>query len=151
MSPVPRSQEHIRAAQILCDDIDRSSTSWRSDADTFYNITIQRLLDRIDILQKHVADDLAPMTTKAIDAADEVNRDVVADHTLEVQRLMGGIESMLRRRRKRFRWFRRGGWVLIEWMLVGIMWYVWFMVVVGNAAWACVRGVWRGGKWLFWL
>ena len=151
ISEVPRSQEHIRAAQILCDDIDRSTTSWRSQADVFYNSTIQSLLDRVDVLQKRVADELTPMTTKAIDDADEVNRELVANHTLEVQRLMGGIESMLRRRRKRFRWARRGGWVLIEWMLVGIMWYLWFVVMVGNAVMGFGRGLWRGGRWLLWL
>jgi hypothetical protein len=61
------------------------------------------------------------------------------------------MDKMIRRRRRRFRWLRRGGWVLVEWLLVGVMWYVWFMVVLTRVVMGVGKGVVRSFRWLFWL
>ncbi|TAQ90791.1 hypothetical protein B7494_g846 [Chlorociboria aeruginascens] len=121
IDPIPTSQQHILAAKIISNDIQLSSRMWQSSADTFCGTTVQNLLGRIDQLKSRVLDELTPMASKAADEADEVSKDIVTGQTLAVKRLTDSMDKMMRRRRRRFRWLRRGGWVLVEWALVGIM------------------------------
>jgi hypothetical protein len=86
-----------------------------------------------------------------VDEADDVSRELVDKQTLDVKGVTDKIDKMMRRRRRRFRWARRGGWVLVEWALVGVMWYVWFMVVLARVVMGVGRGVVGGVRWLFWL
>ncbi|KAE8449431.1 hypothetical protein EG329_008039 [Mollisiaceae sp. DMI_Dod_QoI] len=149
--PVPKSQEHRLAARILSEDVQLSSQMWRDSADMFVNDTVATLMERIASLQHRLVDNLTPMTRTAADEADEVSKDLVTSQTLKVKRISDTIDKMTRKRRRRFRWLRRGGWVLVEWALVGIMWYVWFMVVIARVVMGIGRGVIGGLRWLFWL
>lgn len=148
---VAKSQEHMLAAQIISNEIQLSSRVWQESADTFCNVTVAELLVSIGALQARVAENLTPLTRTAADEADEASKDLVAHQTLAVKRIREKIDRMTKNRRKRFRWLRRGGWVLLEWGLVGVMWYVWFVVVLLNILRAC----WRGGvgivRWLLFL
>jgi hypothetical protein len=149
--PVPKSQEHRLAARIISDDVQLSSRIWRDTADEFVNEKVATLIDNIASLQHRLVDNLTPMTRTAADEADEVSKDLVTSQTLKVKRISDTIDKMTRRRRRRFRWLRRGGWVLVEWALVGIMWYVWFMVMITRVFMGVGRGVVGGLRWLFWL
>jgi hypothetical protein len=148
---VPKSQEHRLAARILSDDIQLSAQMWHSSADTFCNSTVSSLVERISILQSRLVSNLTPMARDAADEADEVGRDLVTSQTLKVKRVTDKMDKMIRRRKRRFRWLRRGGWVLVEWLLVGVMWYVWFMVVLTRVVMGVGKGVVRSFRWLFWL
>jgi hypothetical protein len=149
--PVPKSQEHILAARILSNDIHLSSRLWQASADTFCNTTVENLLERVEGLQSRLSDSLTPMARRAGDEADEVSKDLVTSQTLAVKRLTDKMEQIMRRRRRKFRWLRRGGWVLVEWGLVGVMWYVWFMVMLARIVMGVVRGVVGSARWLLWL
>jgi hypothetical protein len=85
------------------------------------------------------------------DRAFEINEQIMSVHILEAQSLQRAIEIMMRRRRRRFRWVRRMGWVAVEWVLVGVMWWVWLVVVLVRGGWKVGRGVGRGVRWLVWL
>jgi len=148
---VPKSQEHRLAARIISDDIQLSSQMWHSSADTFCNTTVSDLLDRIESLRSRVGDSLAPLTRKAADEADEVSKDLVTSQTLQVKSIGDKIAKMMRRRRRKFRWLRRGGWVMVEWALVGVMWWLWFMVVLVRIVMGVGKGTVAGLRWLFWL
>ncbi|KAG9229922.1 hypothetical protein BJ875DRAFT_473599 [Amylocarpus encephaloides] len=151
IQPVPRSKQHMLAARILLNDVQLSSHIWQSSADTFVNTTVNDLLGSIRTLQVRLTDTLTPMTRQADDEADELSKDLVTNQTMQVKRITDKIDTMMRRRRRRFRWARRGGWVIVEWALVGVMWYVWFLVVIARMVAAVGGGVWGGLKWLFWL
>ena len=43
------------------------------------------------------------------------------------------------------------GWVLVEWALVGIMWYVWFLVVIARVFMGVAKGFVGSVRWLLWL
>jgi hypothetical protein len=148
VEPVPKSQQHILAARILADDIQLSSRMWHTAADTFTGATVSNLLERIDTLQGKLRDNLTPMTRKAADEADEVSKDLVTSQTLKVKRITDTMDRMMRQRRRRFRWLRRGGWVLVEWALVGVMWAVWFVVVFVRVVLGVGRGITGVGRWL---
>lgn len=148
---VPKSQEHRLAAKIISDDIQLSSQMWHTSADTFCNITVSDLLDKIESLRSRVGDSLTPLARKAADEADEVSKDLVTSQTLQVKSIGDKISKMMRRRSRKFRWLRRGGWVMVEWALVGVMWWVWFMVVLVRIVMGIGRGTVAGLRWLFWL
>lgn len=148
---VAKSQEHMLAAQIISNEIQLSSRVWQESADTFSNVTVADLLISIGSLQGRVTETLTPLTRVAADEADEASKDIVSHQTLVIKRISEKIDRMTKNRRKRFRWLRRGGWVLLEWSLVGVMWYVWFVVVLLNILRACWKGNVRIVRWLLFL
>ncbi|KAH8669647.1 hypothetical protein BGZ60DRAFT_407996 [Tricladium varicosporioides] len=151
LTPVPKSSQHMLAARIISDDIQLSSDIWHESTDSFQNVKMSNLLTNIDKLQNRLANNLTPLARKAADEADEVSKDLVTSQTLGVKRLVDKIDVMMRRRRARFRWLRRGGWVIVEWALVGVMWYVWFLVVLLRIVTGIGRGIVGSVRWLFWL
>jgi len=150
IEPVPKSQQHRLAARIISDDVQLSSQIWQDSADTFVNDTVNVLMNRIGSLQHRLVDNLTPLTRTAADEADEVSKDLVTSQMLKVKRIGDKIDKMTRTRRRRFRW-RRGGWVLVEWALVGIMWYVWFLVVIARVFMGVAKGFVGSVRWLLWL
>lgn len=151
LNPVPNSQQHIIAARILSSDIQLSSRMWQATADKFYNTTVSSLLERADLLHSKVADNLTPMVRSAADEADSVSRNILTSQSLQIKRIIDTMDNMMRRRRRRFRWLRRGGWVLVEWALVGVMWFAWFLVVLVRIVMGLGKGVVGSFRWLFWL
>ena len=45
----------------------------------------------------------------------------------------------------------QAGWLALEWALVGLMWYVWFIVTIFRMFLGIGRGVWGVARWLLWL
>jgi hypothetical protein len=153
LRPVPRYQTHILAAQIVSRDIQVSSQIWQETVSAFSNQTISCFLDRVEDLQDRIIgpNGLSEMTRMAEREADDVSQDLVTSKTLAVKELLERMATILRRRRRRFRWVRRAGWVLVEWVLVGVMWWVWLVVVLIGFVRGTVMGVVRGVRWLLWM
>jgi hypothetical protein len=153
LKPVPTDHAHVLAAQILSNDIQLSSRLWEESANNFSSQAVGSLLDRIDALQDRILGrgGLSEMTRKAADEADDVSRDLVTGQTLKVKVLVETMQNMMRRRRARFRWVRRGGWVMLEWILVGVMWWAWLVVVLLQIVRGIFGGVFSGVRWLLWL
>lgn len=149
--PVKAVELYPLAAQVLGGAIQRSGTSWQASAEAFSGTTVPRLRQRIGTVRTRVAVELTGLARQAADEADEVTRDLVAVQRLQVKRVEDSIEKMLRRRRRRFRWVRRAGWLTVEWLLVGFMWYVWFVVMLARVVLGIGRGVYTGVRWLLWL
>jgi len=151
VNPVQKSEQHLLAARIISDDIQLSSRMWQATADSFCNTTVQEIIGRVDHLHSIITDNLTPMVRTAGDEADEVSKDLVTSQTLQVKRIIDTMDKMMRRRRRRFRWLRRGGWVIVEWALVGVMWFVWFLVVFTRIAMGLGKAVVGSVRWLLWL
>ncbi|CAK7212585.1 hypothetical protein SBRCBS47491_001516 [Sporothrix bragantina] len=149
--PIKQVEIYPLAAQVLGSAIQRSGVSWQRSAETFANTTVPQLRQRIEGVRTRVAVELSDMARQAADEADEVTRDLMAVQRLQVKRVEDSIEKMLRRRRRRFRWVRRAGWLTVEWLLVGFMWYVWFVVMLARIVLGFGRGVYTGVRWLLWL
>ncbi len=45
----------------------------------------------------------------------------------------------------------RAGWLAVEWVLVGFMWYVWFVVMIARIFLGVGKGLLNGVRWLLWL
>lgn len=62
------------------------------------------------------------------------------------------LESFVKKRRKRgVRWGKRVGFLVLEWAVVGVMWWVWVVVVGIRAVRGVVRGGWRVVAWVLWI
>ncbi|RGP74792.1 hypothetical protein FLONG3_5903 [Fusarium longipes] len=148
---VPCSDHFRLASDTLGAAIQQSMEQWQTSADKFTAQTRPRLEERIWCVRSRIADELSGMTREASDQADETGKDLALGQLLKVKHVADLTEKMMRNRRRRFRWLRRGMWSFVEWVLVGFMWYVWFVVTIFRLFLGLGQGVWRGFRWLLWL
>lgn len=148
---IPQSELYLTASRVLSASIQTSGQKWQDSADNFVRKTTPALHSRIDALRAKVNNDLDAMAGEAANEADELSKDLVAVQRLRVRHVVDNIEKLLRRRRRRFRWVRRGGWLAVEWLLVGFMWYVWFIVMIARVILGIFKGIVGGARWLLWL
>ncbi|RYP09487.1 hypothetical protein DL764_001266 [Monosporascus ibericus] len=149
----PQTELFPQAARVLSLSIDRSTGQLRATAGEFASSTAPGLQRRGDALRARLAADLSELTRRCADDADDAGRDLLDMQRLKVKHLTDAMGGMLRRRRRRapFRWARRAGWLAVEYLLVGLMWWAWFVVVVARVIGAVGGGVAKGVRWLFWL
>lgn len=151
ISRVPRSQGHMLAARILVEDIEVSAQRLQNAEEQFLNASIDKLHGQLRVLDNRLTRKLTPAVRGFADDADALSTELTTIHILNFKQLNDSIESLLRRRRRRFRWIRRGGYVLLEWTLLGIMWWVWLIVVMVRIV-RCTVGALIGTlRWLFWV
>ncbi|GAB0131886.1 hypothetical protein EsDP_00000341 [Epichloe bromicola] len=148
---VAYQKPYIVAGRSLSTAIQSSGRRWQASADQFTFRTSPRLQNRIGDVRSRIADDLSEQSRRASELADETNRDVALGQPLKVKVVVDMIEKMLRRRRRRLRWVRRALWLTVEWLLVGFMWYVWFMVMILRLCWGAGKGLVNSVRWLLWL
>lgn len=148
---VPRAQEHLLTAKLIVAEIDGMNKQLRDQAEHFSNETVENLHRRFKELDERVSDTLVPQVRASADDADALSMELTTTHTLSVKRLGEAVEALLRRRRRRGRWIRRGGYVLLEWVVLGVMWCVWLVVVVVRLARGVIKGVIGVGRWTLWL
>ncbi|KAI0187118.1 hypothetical protein EV127DRAFT_437391 [Xylaria flabelliformis] len=148
---VPQAELFPETARILSRSIDHSIKSFEKSASEFSAETAPRLQQQVDTIHHRVAFDLMDMTRHAADEAEEVSHDILDHQRLKVKSVLDTMDKMLRRRRRRFRWVRRAGWLAVEWVLVGFMWYVWFIVMITRIVLGVGRGAVSVARWLLWL
>lgn len=147
---VPRSQEHVLAARVLISNIENSNRQLKEATENFSCNAIE-ILAKIEALRTHVSQKLTPAVGAAADDADIFSSELTIAHTLAVKQLHDSINILLRRRRRKFRWVRRGGYVMLEWAIMCIMWCVWFVVVLIRAVQGIIGAMIHGVRWVFWM
>ncbi len=148
---VPQTEVFPATARILSQSIGYSIELFEKAASEFSTETAPRLQQQADAIHNRVAIGLMDMTRQAADEADDVSHDIVDSQRLKVKNAVDTMDKMLRRRRRRFRWVRRAGWLAVEWVLVGFMWYVWFIVMITRIILGAGQGVVSIIRWLLWI
>ena len=148
---VPRSEEHNVVARIYASNIDDSNQQLRDTAERFSNETLGNLHKQIKDIDEQMTKTLTPSVRTCADEADAFSAQLTTTHVLEIKQLNDSVDAILRRRRRRLRWIRRGGYVLLEWTLLGIMWWVWLIVVIIRLIRGTIRGFFAAIRWLLWL
>lgn len=148
---VPFYELYSIAAQSLSLSIQMSGQRWQASMDRFRNATSPELHRRIGGVRSRLGDDLSEIARKATDDADATSKNIALDQPLKIKHVVDIIEKMLRKRRRRLRWVRRAMWLSVEWLVVGFMWYVWFVVTILRVFVGVGTGIWRGVKWMLWL
>jgi hypothetical protein len=149
--PVTACEVYPLASKALGMAIRASGQRWQSSADQFAMKTAPALQKRIGELRSRLGDDLSQMARQAADEADETNKGLSLDQPLKIKHVVDAMDTLLRRRRRRFRWMRRGLWLAVEWTLIGFMWYVWFVVMILRVFLGMGRMALNGVRWLLWL
>lgn len=147
---VPRLQEHILAARVLISNIETSNRQLKEATENFSSNAVE-ISVKIEVLRNHVSEKLTPALGAAADDADIFSSEITIAHTLAVKQLHDSVNILLRRRRRKFRWVRRGGYVMLEWAIMCIMWCVWFVVVFIRAARGIIWVIINGVRWFFWM
>ncbi|TGJ88303.1 hypothetical protein E0Z10_g476 [Xylaria hypoxylon] len=148
---LPQTEIFSATTRILSQSINRSIEVFEKSASGFSTNAAPRLQQRVDALHNRVALDLMDMTRRAADEADDVSHNIVDYQRLKVKNAVDTMDKMLRRRRRRFRWVRRAGWLAVEWVLVGFMWYVWFIVMITRIILGVGQGAVSVVRWLLWI
>lgn len=116
---------------------------------TFRNVTTSHLRNQISCTQDEISEKLTPLVQKTADDADILSGELSTHYVFEVKRLHDEVSTLVRRRRRTtLKWVRRGGYVLLEWVVLAVMWWVWLIVVMVRIARVILSGVWRGLKWM---
>lgn len=145
---VPRSQEHILAARVLISNIETSNRQLKEATENFSCNAVE-ILSKTEALRNHVSEKLTPAVGAAADDADIFSSELTIAHTLAVKQLHDSVNLLLRRRRRKFRWVRRGGYVMLEWTIMCIMWCVWLVVVFIRAVRGTIGAIIHGVRWVF--
>ncbi|KAI1816872.1 hypothetical protein GGS20DRAFT_535871 [Poronia punctata] len=148
---VPQKDLYPEAGRILSQSINKSIEALERSVSEFSTQTGPALQQRVNAVHDRIAVDYMTLTRQAVDEADEVSLDMVNTQRLKVKSVVDTMDKMLRRRRRRLRWVRRAGWLAVEWVLVGFMWYVWFVVMIARVMIVTGRGIVSVIRWLLWL
>ena len=148
---IPPSQEFVFAARALIADIEDTNMQLRDLAEDFSKDNAENLHNQIKAVDEQVNFKLTPLVRTAADDADDFSTELTTTHTLAVRQLNDSVDIILRKRRRRLRWVRRIGWALLEWTVLGVMWMVWFIVVIVRVLRGIVGGVASGIRWLLFL
>ncbi|AEO69945.1 uncharacterized protein THITE_2155981 [Thermothielavioides terrestris NRRL 8126] len=118
-TPLSQTDMYPLAARALASSVSSSAAHLDAQAARFAADAAPALLRRAEALRAKVAGELTSLAQNAADAADDAGHDLTVAQRLKVKRVADAMDKMLRRRRRRFRWVRRAGWLLVEWLLVG--------------------------------
>lgn len=149
--PVPRREEHVLAARILIKELESSSKSLQGSLEHFRDKAIQDLSSRIAKLQSTVDSDIMTRILDGGDQALKITSEISGQGPLQVKQITDEIDRMLRARRRRMRWVRGLGWMVVEWALVASMWCLWLVVVLVSTVKRVFGVGWGVVRWLLWL
>ncbi|PGH10355.1 hypothetical protein GX51_00112 [Blastomyces parvus] len=148
---VPRSEEVTTAARHLMCKFDREVCQVQHAMSKFSSSTSPALKSRLDDLDSLVTSTLSPRIRALTVEADKLTSELATTNTLALKQLNNSLDKGLRKRRRRFRWVSRVGFVMLEWVLVGAMWWLWLVVMIFKI----FRGLWRGTvsgiRWILWI
>ncbi|KAF2192715.1 hypothetical protein K469DRAFT_717301 [Zopfia rhizophila CBS 207.26] len=149
--PVSRKEEHVLAARILVRNLEASTQALHVSADEFGESTVKDITSLIANVKSRVESDLFARVRNSGDEAVRITSEVAGSAPLTIKQVNDEIDKMIRIRRRRTRWVRRTGWMLVEWVLIGVMWWLWFVVV----ALKLVKGILGAGvkviRWFLWI
>ena len=148
---VARIYEFNVAARNLLRGFERSQSQFEQSIDRFPASTSEPLRSQLHSLENLVNQSLSPRVRAVGDDAEDLSVQLHTTSTLAVKQLSDALDRGLRKRRRRLRWIRRTGFVVLEWALVGVLWWVWLIVMVFKLFRGVLRGAVSGIKWVLWL
>ena len=153
LARLPQREQFLAAGKMIESSARVHHAVWQASIEGFVRNTVPRYLQKIDAIKEHLDGDhgLMKLGADAADEADALGREIMGNQIQKVKALSDALDGMMRKRRRRFRWLRRGGWVVVEWALVGVMWWLWLVVVLLRVGRGFVGGIIGAVRWLLWL
>ncbi|KAI9825881.1 MAG: hypothetical protein M1832_000822 [Thelocarpon impressellum] len=144
------SRHHVLAARLQMQEIDRRTDAFLMAARGYTDGTVTRLEAYLDEHKERVSQ-VSQQARDFADGADELNRELTATCWPALRQLGRRLDSVMRRRGRRMRRIKRWGYVLLEWALLGAMWWVWVIFIISKMFRGILTGVVRGVRWFFWM
>jgi hypothetical protein len=151
--PVPqviRLHEFDVAATGLLRRFEASHDRFQRSVESFPK-TSGALKMQLSQLEDMVNQTLAPRVRALADDAENLSVELNTTSTLAVKQLSDKLDKGMRKRHRRLRWLRRTGFVMLEWALVGMLWWVWLIVMAFKVLRYIFRGALSGIRWVLWL
>lgn len=149
--PVCLKEEFTVAARMLHHTITVQTSCLSSSIADFRTSKIPDLHHKIQDLRHKIDEKFTPLVHGTADEADAFTVALTTQQTLAVKQVNDAIDGVLRRRRRKLIFVQRLSWKFVEWVLLGVMWGLWFAVVIIRAVRGVVGGVVGGVRWLLWL
>ena len=146
---VPLKETHLRASIILSSHLDKSLESLSQSRQAFQSNTGHALHTRLGDLKSFVADKLTNTVHNSSDEADAFGVRLTTEQTLRIKQVDDAVDEILRLRRRQFRLMKKAGFKLLEWLVLGVMWWVWFIVVCWKSVRKVIVAIVKVLRWLF--
>jgi hypothetical protein len=148
---VTRIGEFDLAAQNILQRFEKTQHSFQQSMHHFSTTTSLPLRDQLKNLEDLVNHSLTPRVRATANDAEDLCVQLNTTSTLAVKQLSDALDMGIRKRRRRLRWIRRTGFVVLEWALVAMLWWVWLIVMAFKLARGVFRGAFSGVRWILWL
>ncbi|KXG53746.1 uncharacterized protein PGRI_007960 [Penicillium griseofulvum] len=148
---VTRIGEFDLAAQNLLRRFEHTQHSFQQSMHHFSTSTSTPLRSQLTNLENLVNNSLAPRVRTTANDAEDLCVHLNTTSTLAVKQLSDALDRGLRKRRRRLRWIRRTGFMVLEWALVAMLWWVWLIVMAFKLVRGVFRGAFTGVRWVLWL
>lgn len=148
---VTRINEFDLAAQSLLRRFETTQYSFQQSMHHFTTTTSSPLRTQLKDLETLINQSLTPRVRATADHAEDLCVQLNTTSTLAVKSLCDALDRGVRKRRRRLRWVRRAGFVILEWALVGMLWWVWLIVMGFKLVRGVLRGAVSGARWVLWL
>lgn len=150
-SRVARINEFDVAAQSLLRQFETTQYSFQQSMHHFTTTSSSPLRSQLKEMETLINQSLTPRVRAIADNAEDLCVQLNSTSTLAVKSLSDALDKGLRKRRRRLRWVRRTGFVILEWALVGMLWWVWLIVMAFKLVRGIFRGALSGARWILWL
>ncbi|PWW80107.1 hypothetical protein C7212DRAFT_361099 [Tuber magnatum] len=148
---VALAKQHMHSTDVVSHEIANEEEKFVKTSREFTTSTVVDPKGLVDNIKHEIETRLATMLGDVADGADELNGELTTKCTLAVKAVNDDLSNVMRRKRRRFRWVRRAGYVMLEWVVLGVMWWVWLIVVVIRFLRVMVTGIVRGVRWILWI
>ncbi|KAH8693721.1 hypothetical protein BGW36DRAFT_383572 [Talaromyces proteolyticus] len=148
---IPRIDEFNYAARNLLERFENTKADLNKSMYRFSKSGLGPLTDDLNCLENLINNSLTPRVRAAALHAETLSTQLNTTSTLAIKQLSEALDKGVRKRNRRFRLIRRVGFVLLEWVLVGVMWWVWLVVMVFKVFRGIAKGALTSIRWVLWI
>lgn len=148
---IKRREQHVVAAKNIMETLDKHASTINYKLHSFSAVIAPSLHKQLQTLEDKVENTLTPQVRLTADATGELSIKLTTASTLAVKGLNDSIEAAFRRRKRGIRIVRKIWFATIEYIVVGLLWFIWAIVSIFQVGLGTIRTAGRVIGWLLWV